>query len=111
MLAPGAYLSLHHQIVILFIDGNWGFCSGCSKLLNFQQPFDQRTNQCQLGPNVSLNLQMGEEASPSPPPHWFPLATEQLRLRALTDIYLLHPNHGFVFNILLMLEHCPWLVA
>ena len=43
-------------------------------------------------------LQMGEEVNPSPPPHWFPLATEQLRLRALTDIYLLHPTHGLVFN-------------
>jgi len=32
--------------------------------------------------------------NPSPPPHWFPLATEQLRLRALTDVYLLHPTHG-----------------
>ena len=44
-------------------------------------------------------LQMGEEVSPSPPLHWFPLATEQLRLRALTDIYLLHPTHGLVANI------------
>ena len=48
--------------------------------------------------NVSVMLQMGEEVSPSPPLHWFPLATEQLRLRALTDIYLLHPTHGLVAN-------------
>ena len=56
-------------------------------------------------------LQMGEEVSPSPPPHWFPLATEQLRLRALTDVYLLHPTHGSVFiyifskYIVLKLKH------
>ena len=57
-------------------------------------------NQCNPITNVSVMLQMGEEVSPSPPLHWFPLPTEQLRLRALTDIYLLHPTHGLDFNFL-----------
>ena len=37
---------------------------------------------------------MGEEVPGPPSLHWFPLATEQLRLRALSDVLLYHPTQG-----------------
>ena len=46
--------------------------------------------------NQLSTLQMEEEVNLQPPPHWFPLATEQLRLRALTDVFLIRPTQRFV---------------
>ena len=37
---------------------------------------------------------MGEEVPGPSSLHWFPLATEQLRLRALSDVLLYHPTQG-----------------
>jgi len=43
---------------------------------------------------VPLHPHLGEEEVPSSPHTWFPLATEQLRLRGVTEVSLYHPQPG-----------------
>ena len=51
---------------------------------------------------VALQPHLGEEEVPGSPHTWFPLATEQLRLRGVTEVSLYHPQPGWVHPPLLL---------